>query len=122
MTDEEVVEVYEKLVAIIRHYGWDQYFEPFPPTDALERTTVSRAQVLELIDRLGRLVDLVPLLEEAITSTGDIKSVVFESEANEDAEPVAGPRVERNARAANARVEGMRGALVELRAQVETAG
>lgn len=98
MRDDEIVEVHQTLIDIIRRRGLESLFEPIStPFDVATTGSGSRTEIRRLVEGLIGLMELLPRLESSIAANEpDIGVVVFEVDPTQSDDRVLGlPKIER---------------------------
>jgi hypothetical protein len=124
LKDDEVAEVRQALINMIREVGWEGFFEPTStPFDIAGTTSDARDECLRLVEGLTALIEMLPELEKSIAGNEkDVESVVFELDPLiADDRVLSLPKIDRRMISIHANQSGvLRQTLQTLRADLET--
>lgn len=125
MRDDEIAEVRQRLVELVRGNGWESLFEPMStPSDIKVRDEGARQEIARLVGGLLDLVDMLPRLEDSIAhNVPGIRMIKFavDDEATIDDRALVLPVIEKGSlNPAYDRYASLRQTLQILRAEVET--
>ncbi len=123
MQDDEVADLRQEVISIVRENGWESLFGPIStPADVGAAAAKSRQEVRRLIDGLTKLVEMLPSLERSIAfGEQDVKVIAFETDGSEpsDDRALVLPKIEREAIAGQRDYGQLRETLRALRLEIE---